>query len=156
MIADNAKDALVVVAGLQWAEVNDDALRGVGLDRSNLLAEAKHVVGVRNKLELGGEIASVHNVQNTIGLCFNLNLTEVHRFCAQVDIVSLGLSLATKCKFIAPCAGHTEVRGRKNVTDCRRERYSYCGCGAWHKIGAHVRKLQTFVLTVVRDPLDLD
>lgn len=78
MIADNAKDALVVVAGLKWAEVDDDALRGVGLDSAYLLAEAEHVMWVRDELELGGEIATVHNVQNAIGLCFNLNLTEVN------------------------------------------------------------------------------
>ena len=78
MIADNAKDALVVVAGLKWAEVDDDALRGVGLDSAYLLAEAEHVMRVRDELELGGEIATVHNVQNAIGLCVNLNLTEVH------------------------------------------------------------------------------
>jgi len=111
---------------------------------------------VRNELELGWEIASVHNVQNSIGLRFNLNLTEVHGLCAQVDVVSLGLSLATKCKFIAPGAGDTEVRGRKNITDCRRERYSYCGCGARHKIGAHVRKLQALIFSVVRHSLDLE
>ena len=78
MIADNAKDALVVVAGLEWAEVDDDTLCRVGLDSAYLLAEAEHVMWVRDELELGGEIATVHNVQNAIGLCFNLNLTEVH------------------------------------------------------------------------------
>jgi hypothetical protein len=50
----------------------------VGLDSAYLLAEAEHVMWVRDELELGGEITAIHNVQNAIGLCFNLHLTEVH------------------------------------------------------------------------------
>jgi len=88
VIADYTKDALVVVAGLEWAKVDDDALRWVWFNCANLLAETKHVMGIWDELELGGKIASIDDVQNTIGLGFDLNLTKVHGFSAQLNIIS--------------------------------------------------------------------
>jgi hypothetical protein len=149
VVLDDAENSLVVVASALWSEVNNDSCRGVWLHCANGLTEGEHVALVCLQLELGWQITVVHDIQNSIGLCLNVNFTEVHRLGTQFNIKTKGASLSSKSKLITTGSTYLEVSTSDNVLDLWRVVKGYRVTSVWSEVGALVTQGNRTVLSII-------
>ena len=109
MITNNTKDSLIIIDSGSGIEIYNNSSGWFSRDYANSPIESEYISFLIEKLEFSFFVTLIMQSYQSTRLCSLLDLSEIHRLCWQINIISLTHSANLQFTLITSIAFYTEL-----------------------------------------------